>query len=157
MSGRSAFRATIDAAALIQSRDFGARDDPDRSHCGPEVHKVPDKTTAASGAATRQTRRTAARDSLFLSATIQRAGEAKGDLQPLRVRNLSAIGLMADYLDIANPGEPVVVTVRGIGSVSGKVAWVKRGRIGVNFDNEVDPLKARRPVVKQAPPQQRPL
>lgn len=97
-----------------------------------------------------ETRRTFSRDSLFLSATICRKGESAATLAPVRVRNLSAVGLMADYSDAAQPGDPVVVSVRGIGSISGKVAWIKRGRIGITFDTEVDPMKARKPVGKQA-------
>ena len=104
-------------------------------------------------------RRASSRDSLFLSATIRRVQDPAVDLTPVRVRNLSAIGLMADYLDVAIAGDPVVVTLRGIGAVSGKVAWVKSGRIGINFDVEVDPLKARKPVVRPAAPpiRRRPL
>jgi hypothetical protein len=93
-----------------------------------------------------RSRRTASRDSLFLSATIRRSGDVEEELVPVRIRNLSAVGLMADYSDTADPGEPVVVTVRGIGKVKGKVAWVKRGRIGIAFDVEVDPKLARKPV-----------
>lgn len=96
--------------------------------------------------ASERPRRRASRDSLFLSATIRRQGDSEAELVPVRVRNLSAIGMMADYEDVAEPDDPVVVTVRGIGSVKGKVAWVKRGRIGIAFDVEVDPLLARRPV-----------
>jgi len=115
------------------------------------------RITAQDDGQARRGRRTAGRDSLFLSATIQKNGQAARDLAPLRVRNLSAIGLMADYLDLAIVGEPVIVTMRGIGVVAGKVAWIRRGRIGVTFDVEVDPLKARKPVVKRAPPPQPPL
>jgi hypothetical protein len=98
-------------------------------------------------AAARDSRRTSARDSMLLSATIRRAQDPDAELKPVRVRNLSAIGLMADYSGVAIPGDAVVVTVRGIGKVSGKVAWLKRGRIGITFDIEVDPLMARKPVV----------
>ena len=91
-------------------------------------------------------RRTSGRDSLFLSATIRRPGDSGIDPAPVRVRNLSAIGLMADYSEIAAEGEPVTVTVRGIGTIAGKVAWLRRGRIGIAFDVEVDPLAARKPV-----------
>lgn len=103
----------------------------------------------------RSTRRTSNRDSLFLSATIRRVDDSRAEPISARVRNLSAIGLMADYHDVAVPGEPVIVTVRGIGSVAGKVAWTKKGRIGVNFDVEVDPLMARMPVGRRTP--ERPL
>jgi hypothetical protein len=105
-------------------------------------------------------RRGAGRDSLFLMATIRKRSDKDGELIPVRVRNLSPVGLMADYQDVAEPDEPVIVTVRGIGPVAGKVAWLRRGRIGVTFDTEVDPLLARKPVGgKAAPgsPQRRPL
>ena len=98
-------------------------------------------------------RRTRQRDSLFLSATVQRPGEPEG--KAVRVRNLSAIGVMADYDDAVAVDEPVVVGIRGVGAVAGRVAWVRKGRIGITFDSEVDPLKARRPVGKGAPPLER--
>ena len=105
-------------------------------------------------------RRVSARDSLFLAATIRRRTDGEEELVPVRVRNLSAVGLMADYEREAEPGEPVVVTLRGIGLVPGMVAWVRKGRIGIAFDEDVDPLLARRPVSGQAAPdpgQPRPL
>lgn len=95
-------------------------------------------------------RRTRQRDSLLLSATVQRPGEAEG--RTVRVRNLSAIGVMADYDAAIAVDEPIVANIRGLGSVGGRVAWVRKGRIGITFDNEVDPLKARRPIGKGAPP-----
>ena len=90
--------------------------------------------------------RKARRDSLFLSATIRRRNDPPGELASVRIRNLSAIGLMADYNNVVDIGEPVIVNCQGLGSVAGKVAWIKRGKIGVAFDYEVDPLKARRTV-----------
>jgi hypothetical protein len=97
-------------------------------------------------------RRSKGRDSLFLMATIRKADEPASDGIPARVRNLSEIGLMADYLDVAKPDEAVTVEVRGIGRVNGKVAWVRGGRIGINFDVEVDPMMARKPVSGQSGP-----
>jgi hypothetical protein len=100
-----------------------------------------------------KSRRSSNRDSLFLSATIRRQGEAAEGQISARVRNLSAVGVMVDYLEEATPGEPVLVTVRGIGTVSGKVAWVKQDRIGIAFDDEVDPKLARKPITNDARPQ----
>ena len=97
-------------------------------------------------------RRVSARDSMFLGATIRRRTDVEEELVPVRVRNLSAVGLMADYERDAEPGEPVVVTLRGIGKVPGMVAWVRKGRIGIAFDEDVDPLLARKPVSGQAAP-----
>ncbi len=96
-------------------------------------------------------RRAKGRDSLFLMATIRRDAEPGFEV-PVRVRNLSEIGLMADYQDVAEEGEPVTVEVRGLGVVPGKVAWVTGGRIGVTFDEQVDPLLARKPIGGQAAP-----
>lgn len=95
-------------------------------------------------------RRRSGRDSLFLLATIGKPGQPESELSSLRVRNLSQVGLMADYRDPATPGEAVVVTIRGLGEIPGKVAWVRTGQIGVTFDVEINPKKARRPLNSQA-------
>lgn len=103
-------------------------------------------------------RRAASRDSLFLSATIRRAVEPSHEPVPVRVRNLSSVGMMADHNDRCLPGDQVTVEIRGIGAVNGKVAWVKNGRVGVSFDVEVDPKQARKPVGSIAPrPLQKPF
>ena len=91
-------------------------------------------------------RRSAARDSLFLSATIRSAGESDEGVVPVRVRNLSAIGMMADHNGVSLPGDRVIVTLRGLGEIKGKVVWVRNNRIGVAFDVEIDPKLARKPV-----------
>ena len=95
--------------------------------------------------------RRASRDSLLLLATIRHKSHDSGDWLPVRVRNLSAVGMMADYDEVAGIGEPVEVNVRGIGTVAGTVAWLRRGRIGIAFDVEVDPMKVRRPGANTAP------
>lgn len=91
-------------------------------------------------------RRAKARDSLFLMAAIRKGGEPDGEVIPARIRNLSEVGLMADYRDLAVEEEAVTVEVRGLGVVPGKVAWVRGGRIGITFDEQVDPQLARKPV-----------
>lgn len=112
----------------------------------------------AAGKAVPAGRRMSARDSLFLAATIRRAVDPETQSASVRVRNLSAVGVMADYAGAAVEGDAVVITLRGIGTVNGKVAWLKRGQIGITFDSEVDPMKARRPVNQAPEPRlQRPL
>ncbi|HWJ71246.1 MAG TPA: PilZ domain-containing protein [Sphingobium sp.] len=89
-------------------------------------------------------RRTAKRDSLFLLAALfDEAGLSRGRA---RVRNLSESGLMADCELRFSVGERIVVTLRGIGEVSGRVAWAKGSMIGMAFDHGVDPQAARKPV-----------
>lgn len=80
------------------------------------------------------------RDSLFLSAAVAIGGE-----QPFttRVRNLSVGGMMIDVATDLEPGTPVIVDLRGIGEVRGRIAWSSPGRAGVAFDREVDPRLAR--------------
>lgn len=84
------------------------------------------------------------RDSLFLMADLRVAGSS--DVRPVRVRNLSAGGLMAEFAEGMEQGLCVEFDVRGIGWVPGQVAWSAAGRIGVAFDRQIDPLLARKPV-----------
>lgn len=88
--------------------------------------------------------RQVARDSLFLMADLRVCGET--DARPVRVRNLSQGGLMAEFPDGLAQGQRVEVDVRGIGWVSGQIAWSAAGRIGVAFDRQIDPMLARKPV-----------
>lgn len=95
---------------------------------------------AESGAHNRQEQR----DSLFLTADFRLVGQTT--VQPVRVRNLSAGGLMAEFPTGLAQGLEVEFDVRGIGWVSGRIAWSAAGRIGVAFDRQIDPLLARKPV-----------
>ena len=91
--------------------------------------------------------RNSARDSLFLAAELRIAGEAPVHV---RVRNLSAGGLMAEYGRPVSLGDPLDINLRGIGWVKGRVAWAMDARIGVAFDKPIDPLMARKPVGQPA-------
>lgn len=84
------------------------------------------------------------RDSLFLTADFRVHGEK--DVRPVRVRNLSQGGLMAEFPEGLPQGLRVDFDVRGIGWVPGQVAWSAAGRIGVAFDRQIDPMLARKPV-----------
>lgn len=98
------------------------------------------------------------RDSLFLTAECRVEGSSHPS-RMVRVRNLSAGGLMAEYPPGLPYGERVEFDVRGIGWVSGQVAWSAAGRIGVAFDRHIDPLLARKPVggAGHAPTSAKPL
>ena len=89
--------------------------------------------------------RTGARDSLMLTANFRIAGRAD---EQVRVRNLSSGGMMAEYAAPIERGTIVQVEVRGVGWVSGKIAWATDGRVGVAFDSDIDPMLARKPVGK---------
>jgi len=89
--------------------------------------------------------RAGGRDSLLLTAQFRVGG---GEAVSVRVRNLSAGGLMAEYGSALDSGTPVEVEVRGVGWVSGKIAWSAEGRVGVAFDRDIDTMLARKPVGK---------
>ena len=87
------------------------------------------------------TARKASRDSLFLSATLRLDGQRPPVV--VRVRNLSAGGMMVDGHVSLVAGSTISVELRGIGAVIGTVAWADAGRAGVAFDAPVDPQLAR--------------
>jgi len=84
------------------------------------------------------------RDSLFLKATLRFATCA--DPGEVRIRNLSAGGLMAEAALQVPRGEKVELQLRNIGWIRGTVAWVAEGRIGIAFEHPIDPKLARKPV-----------
>lgn len=84
------------------------------------------------------------RDSLFLLARLRIAGF--DDELSVRVRNLSAGGLMAELPEPVEPDAAVQIELRGLGWQSGRVAWQTEGRAGIAFDRPVDPQRARKPV-----------
>lgn len=87
--------------------------------------------------------RAGSRDSLMLAAQFRVAGRPD---EQVRVRNLSQGGLMAEYGHQIERNTPVEIEVRGVGWVSGRIAWAAEGRVGVAFDHEIDPMLARKPV-----------
>ena len=87
-----------------------------------------------------QNARAAKRDSLYLSADIVVPGVR--DPISVRVRNLSEGGMMVDAHDCFVENTPINAELRGIGTVSGRIAWLMAGRAGVSFDALIDPKKA---------------
>ncbi|MCT8000599.1 PilZ domain-containing protein [Sphingomonas sanguinis] len=84
------------------------------------------------------------RDSLLLMAQMTLSGDTAP--REVRVRNISEGGLMAELPVAVEIGAPIMVDLRGIGPVSGRVAWCTQGRIGVAFDRPIDPKLVRKPV-----------
>lgn len=85
------------------------------------------------------------RDSLFVLADLRIDGIV-GE-QRIRVRNLSAGGMMAEGNFPVQRGQQVWVGLRNIGWVEGTVAWLQDSRFGIAFREEIDPRLARAPVV----------
>ena len=84
------------------------------------------------------------RDSLFLSARL-RVGDSPA-VHDVRVRNLSAGGLMAELDQPVAEGTRVHLDMRGLGALTGSIAWSTRGRVGVVLDQPIDPARARKPI-----------
>jgi hypothetical protein len=81
------------------------------------------------------------RDSLFVLAALRVAG--RDQTYRVKVRNLSAGGLMAEGDLRVVRGTPLSVELRNVGWVEGSVAWVQETRFGIAFDEEIDPLVVR--------------
>lgn len=88
------------------------------------------------------------RDSLFLLAQVR----VDGQENPVRVkvRNLSAGGMMAEGEVRVMRGAHVEVDLRNIGWVDGNVAWKQGNRFGIAFAEEIDPKIVRAPVDSSA-------
>lgn len=84
------------------------------------------------------------RDSLFVMADLRVDG-ADAE-QRVKVRNLSAGGMMAEGDVKVHTGAAVEVNIRNIGWVDGSVAWVQENRFGIAFREEIDPKVARAPL-----------
>jgi len=89
------------------------------------------------------------RDSLLLIAQVRIAG---GEAEyRVKVRNLSAGGMMAEGEAPVARGVPVSVGLRNVGWVQGSVAWKQDDRFGIAFVEEIDPKEARAPVPTGVP------
>ena len=88
--------------------------------------------------------RAQSRDSLFLMGRLSLPGE--GAPREVRIRNLSEGGLMVELERKVAFGTTLTLNLRGIGDVTGRVAWCAEGRIGIALDDAIDPKLARKPV-----------
>lgn len=84
------------------------------------------------------------RDTLLLLADVRVQGEEAS--QRVKVRNLSAGGMMAEGPLQTIRGTLVAVEIRNIGWVEGTVAWVQGDRSGIAFHDDIDPMIARAPL-----------
>ncbi len=85
--------------------------------------------------------RDALRESIFFSAVVRFENPVRS--LSVRVRNISAGGMMIDCSLNAKIGDVVTADIKNIGEVSGKVAWCVAPRMGIAFDYEIDPKLAR--------------
>lgn len=83
------------------------------------------------------------RDSLFMLAQLRVDGH--DNQYRVKVRNLSAGGMMAEGAVNVQRGQLVSVELRNLGWIDGSVAWRQDDRFGIAFHDEIDPSRARAP------------
>lgn len=98
------------------------------------------------------------RQSVFLSATLERFGSAETTKH--RVRDLSPQGMRIDQAASLKVGATVLVAVGQLEAVGATIVWVKEGSAGLRFARTVDPDRARgkaavRPKASVLPGQER--
>lgn len=77
------------------------------------------------------------RDSLYVFARMCFAGDT--ERHRIRIRNVSAGGLMAECAVIPRHGEPVMIELNGLGWLHGTVCWVQEHRFGIALRRDIDP------------------
>lgn len=87
-----------------------------------------------------------ARDSLFVMADLRL--DESHDAHRIKMRNLSAGGMMGEASLRLSRGSIVWVDIRNIGWVEGSIAWVQGDRFGIAFREEIDPRLARLPAAQ---------
>lgn len=65
-----------------------------------------------------------------------------GSVVRVRVRNISSGGLGGRTDVPIDAWQRVEVRLPGVGAVAGRIAWVRQGQFGVQFDHAIDPGKA---------------
>lgn len=65
-----------------------------------------------------------------------------GSVVRVRVRNISSRGLGGRADVPVDAWQAVEIRLPGVGPVAGRVAWVRQGQFGVQFDRSIDPAKA---------------
>mgnify|MGYP002778315777 CR=1 FL=1 len=85
-----------------------------------------------------------ARDSLFLMADVRAAGWPEA--VRVKVRNLSAGGLLAESPHQVAVGTVLTVQLPNLSSLPARCVWSGENRFGIAFDHDIDPQAVRRKV-----------
>ncbi|MEY2944284.1 MAG: hypothetical protein RLY97_2298 [Pseudomonadota bacterium] len=84
------------------------------------------------------------RDSLFLQANLRLPDQP--DEYRVKIRNLSANGCMAESGITALVGTKIEIDIRNLGWIVGTVVWVIDSRMGIAFEDPIDPRVARQTI-----------
>ena len=91
--------------------------------------------------------RSLSRDSLFLLAELRLDGQST--VERVKVRNLSAGGMMAEGGPTVQAGTRLSIKLRNLDWIEGNVAWVQDNRFGIAFAKEIDPKVPRASVATE--------
>lgn len=75
------------------------------------------------------------RENVEVSATMRASGNRGLDMV---IRNISTLGFMAEADGDFEPESRIRVRLPSLGTVLARVVWVKDGRLGCEFINEID-------------------
>lgn len=81
------------------------------------------------------------RYAVMLAGTIKLQASRR-DGMPIRVRDISASGLMGECGYPTRIGDLVEVEIPRFGRITGRVRWGAMGRVGIQFDEAIDPAIA---------------
>ena len=70
----------------------------------------------------------------------QVVGDSLPDPVAIRICNISAGGLMAVVPSHVALEGYIAVVIRHVGKLFGHIVWVRKDRIGIRFDKEIDPV-----------------
>ena len=84
------------------------------------------------------------RTSMFLQASLTPLDGGPAEL--CRVRNVSAGGIMCETTRNHRDGARMAVSLRAVGEVEATVVWTSANRVGLAFDQAIDPRELRMPV-----------
>jgi hypothetical protein len=111
--------------------------------CVPQMTIMSDPVdpTAAGGERTGEPAAREPRDSVMLSATVERFGA--GAPTRHRVRDLSTGGVRIDQAIGLHTGATVLVSIGALQAVGATVVWVEKGSAGLRFLEPINPDDAR--------------
>ena len=78
------------------------------------------------------------RYAVVLNAQI--VGDSLPDPVSIRICNISAGGLMAVVPPHVAVSGYIAVVIRHVGKLFGRIVWARKDRIGIKFDQEIDPV-----------------
>ena len=61
-----------------------------------------------------------------------------GELQDIRLRNISVRGALVECTAPVTPGDSLTIDIVGVGPVVGTVRWAQRNRFGIQFSEDFD-------------------